>query len=51
MANPVQVVRSVEHGPLRFSRKEASQAFRRQGYDSVAVFTTRLGLNDIFLLE
>jgi len=51
VAKQVQVVRSVEHGPLRFSRKEASQAFRRQGYDSVAVFTTRLGLNDIFLLE
>jgi hypothetical protein len=51
LARPAQVVRSVEHGPLRFFREEASPAFREQGYDSVAVFTTRLGLNDIFLLE
>src|SRR5207302_1865902 len=48
---PVRVVRSVEYGPLRFTTEEASPAFRGQGYDSVAVFTTRLGLNDIFLLE
>ena len=51
IAKPIKVVRSVEHGPLLFSREEASPAFRRQGYDSVAVFITRLGLNDIFLLE
>jgi hypothetical protein len=51
LPKPVQVVRSVEHGPLRFTMEEASPEFRGQGYDSVAVFTTRLGLNDIFLLE
>ena len=51
LAKPVQVVRSVEHGPLRFSREKASPAFRRHGYDSVAVFTVRLELNDVVLLE
>jgi hypothetical protein len=29
----------------------ASPALRAQGYNSIAVFTTRLGLNDIILLE
>jgi len=51
LAKPVQVVRSVEHGPLRFTEEQASPALRVQGYASVAVFTTRLGLNDIILLE
>jgi hypothetical protein len=51
LPKPVQVVRSVEHGPLRFRREVVSPEFRGQGYDSVAVFTTRLGLNDIVLLE
>lgn len=51
LAKPVQVVRSVEHGPLRFTEEQASQVLRKQGYGSVAVFTTRLGLNDIILLE
>jgi hypothetical protein len=44
-------VRSVEHGPLRFSEEAAPEELRRQGYGSVAVFTTPLGLNDIILLE
>ena len=51
LAKPVQVVRSVEHGPLRFTEERAAPALRVQGYHSVAVFTTRLGLNDIILLE
>ena len=51
LAKQVQVVRSVEHGPMRFTREEVSPELRGQGYDSVAVFTTRLGLNDILLLE
>jgi len=51
LAKPVQVVRSVEHGPLPFTEERASPALRVQGYTSVAVFTTRLGLNDIILLE
>jgi hypothetical protein len=44
-------VRSVEHGPLRFTEEAAPEDLRRQGYGSVAVFTTPLGLNDIILLE
>jgi hypothetical protein len=51
LAKPVRVVRSVEHGPLRFTEDRASPALRGQGYHSVAVFATRLGLNDIILLE
>jgi hypothetical protein len=51
MARSFRGVRSVESGPLRFMEEPASQALRGQGYGSVAVFTTRLGLNDIILLE
>jgi hypothetical protein len=51
LAKPVRGVRSVEHGALRFTEEAASPALRRQGYSSVAVFTTRLGLNDVILLE
>jgi hypothetical protein len=51
LAKSVQVVRSVEHGPLRFTEERASGELRVQGHDSIAVFTTRLGLNDIILLE
>ena len=51
LTKPARGVRSVEHGPLRFTEEPASQALRGQGYGSVAVFTTRLGLNDILLLE
>ena len=51
LAKPVRVVRSVEHGPLPFTEDRTSPALRGQGYTSVAVFTTRLGLNDIILLE
>ncbi len=51
LAKPPQGVRSVENGPLRFTAEPASQALRGQGYGWVAVFTTRLGLNDIILLE
>jgi hypothetical protein len=51
MAGPVRGVRSLEHGPLRFAIEPASPALRARGYDTVIVFTTRLGLNDIVLLE
>jgi hypothetical protein len=51
LTKPVQVVRSVEHGSLPFTEEAASPTLRAQGYNSVAVFTTRLGLNDIILLE
>jgi hypothetical protein len=51
LAKPVRVVRSVEHGPLPFTEDRAAPPLRGQGYNSVAVFTTRLGLNDIILRE
>ena len=51
LVKPVQVVRSVEYGPLPFTREQASPALRVRGYDSVAVFTIRLARNDIILLE
>lgn len=51
LAKPVQTVRSVEHGALRLTEEQASPALRRQGYNSVTVFTTRLELNDVILLE
>lgn len=51
LVRPLQVVRSVEQGPLPFTEERASPALRVQGYHSVAVFTTRLGLNDIIPLE
>jgi hypothetical protein len=51
LTKPVRVVRSVEQGPLPFTEDRASPALRAQGYNSVAVFTTRLALNDIILLE
>jgi hypothetical protein len=51
LAKRLYGVRSVEHGPLRFAEESAPEELRRQGYGSVAVFTTRLGLNDIILLD
>jgi len=51
LAKSLHGVRSVEHGPLRFAEEAAPEELRRQGYGSVAVFTTSLGLNDIILLE
>ncbi len=51
LAKSLHGVRSVEHGPLRFAEEAAPEELRRQGYGSVAVFTTNLGLNDIILLE
>ena len=51
LVRPLQVVRSVEQGPLPFTEERASPALRVQGYHSVAMFTTRLGLNDIIPLE
>jgi hypothetical protein len=51
LTKPVRGVRSVEHGPLPFTEERASTALRGQDYNSVAVFTTRLGLDDIILLE
>jgi hypothetical protein len=51
LAKPVKVVRSVEQGSLRFAEEQPSPALRLQGYRSVAAFTTRLELNDVFLLE
>jgi hypothetical protein len=51
LTKPLRGVRSVEHGILGFTEERASQALRGQGYVSVAVFTTRLSLNDIILLE
>jgi hypothetical protein len=51
LAKPVRVVRSAQDGPLRFTTEGASSALRKQGYDSAVVFTTRLGLNDIVLVE
>jgi hypothetical protein len=51
LAKPLHGAHSVEHGPLRFTEEAAPEDLRRRGYGSLAVFTTRLGLNDIILLE
>ena len=51
LAKPVRSVRSVERGLLPFTEELASPALRGQGHGSVAVFTTRLGLNDLILIE
>jgi len=51
LAKPVRGVRSVEHGPLPFTEDWDSPALWGLGYDSVTVFTTRLGLNDIILRQ
>lgn len=51
LAKAIQSVRSVERGPLPFMEEPASPALRGQGYGSVAVFATRLELNDLILLE
>jgi hypothetical protein len=51
LPKPVRTVRSVERGPLRFTVEQASPALQMQGYNSLAVFTIHLGLNDIILLE
>ena len=51
LVKPVQGVRSVEHGPLRFVEEQAPPALRGRGYGSVAVFSSRLELNDVILLE
>ena len=51
LAKPVRAIRSLEHGPLQFSREKASPVLQRHGYDSVAVFSTRLALNDVVLIE
>ena len=46
LAKSVKALRSLELGPLQFTSEQASPAFRGHGYDSVAVFTTRLGLRE-----
>jgi hypothetical protein len=51
LPKPVRAVRSAERGPLRFTVEQASPALQMQGYNSLAVFTIHLGLNDIILLE
>ena len=47
----VKSIRSVENGALKFSVEHAPEVLREAGFGSVAVFTTKLGLNDIILLE
>ena len=51
LARPVKSVRSVEDGGLKFTLEDASPAHRAMGYPHAAVFTTKLGLNDIILFE
>jgi hypothetical protein len=51
LARPARTVRSVERGPLLFRDEPASPTLRGEGYSAVAVFTTRLDLNDLILLE
>ena len=51
LVKPVRGVHSVAHGPLPFTVDRDSPALPGLGYHSVAVFTTRLGLNDITLRE
>jgi len=51
LARPVKSVRSAEDGELKFALEAASPAHRALGYPHAAVFTMKLGLNDIILLE
>ena len=51
LVKDIRGVRSVEHGVLSFQRAAPSPALRAQGYTTVAVFVTKLGLNDILLLK
>ena len=44
-------VRSLENGKLKFKLENASPELKKQGYSRVAVFTMKLGLNDIVLVE
>jgi hypothetical protein len=46
-----QTVRSVENGPLAFVFEDAPPSLRDAGFPKVAVFTMKLGLNDIVLVE
>jgi hypothetical protein len=46
-----RTVRSLENGPLPFQRSEAGPGRTAQGYPFVIEFSTRLGINDIILLE
>jgi len=51
VARKVTSVRSVEHGVRKLSLDDAPKALKDMGYPFVAAFSTRLGLNDIILLE
>jgi hypothetical protein len=51
LAKEARKVRSIEHGDLSFQHENPSPALRAQGYSTVAVFSTKLALNDIVLLE
>lgn len=47
----VRNARSVENGPLEFSIDEAPDALKKIGFESVVTFTTKLGLNDVIIVE
>ena len=47
----VKRVRSVENGDLKFSVEAPPEALRGEGLGHIAAFETKLGLNDIILLE
>jgi hypothetical protein len=51
LARRIHTVRSLDGGKLSFQSEKASPALQSQGYVHVAAFITRLGLNDIILLE
>ncbi|NQT84022.1 hypothetical protein HQ563_13430 [bacterium] len=47
----VKCVRSVENGALKFSVEDTPEVLRKAGFGYIAAFETKLGLNDIILLE
>ncbi|NQU11430.1 hypothetical protein HQ590_11605 [bacterium] len=53
LTRPVTSVRSVESGgrTLAFELRKPAKALKKQGCKYIAVFTMKLGLNDIVLLE
>ena len=51
VARDVKAVRSAENGALKFRLVNASKRLKDAGFTKVAVFTTKLGLSDIIVLE
>lgn len=51
VAQDVKSVRSIENGPLKFSQGRAAERYQKAGFASTVSFTTKLGINDIVLIE